>query len=293
MSEQAIETEEETPTGFVIHDETTDDPREDVEEVEASEVETEEVEPVDDAVEAAPTEDDEDEEVEIVLEGEDEPTSTPAPRGVRRLINRVSAAKAEASEAEKRAEAVEAENKMLRERLAQDIEDKEPSDEDFETDAEYRAALRDYLKREAAKTAAEETKRLIAETQQQNTQVQSSQTRQAELDEHYKRVAKTRIKNYDELEETAIEVMGQRYVEEIAAKCDKSEIVLAHLGTNRGKAEQFARTFDADPVKALLDIGALSEKLTPKRKHSRAADPAVTIDKGIASTGGPPGARFE
>ncbi len=270
MSEQAIETDENE--GFEIIEGPEDEAV--VNDTDESETKTTETK----------AEESEDGEVEIVLEGEEEPTSKPAPRGVRRLVNRLDAAKAETDVERHKREALEEENKLLRLKLQQDVETKEPNIDDFETDSEYQTAIKDFYKREATKAGAAEAQRIVAESQQQTTRARNTQTRSGELDEHYARADTSGIKGYDELEGAVIDVLGQELVEELAANNEKAHLVIAHLGVNLGKAERFAREAKTRPVKALLDIGALANSLTVKRKHSPAASPETTINKGTAST---------
>lgn len=285
MSEQAIETEEnETTEGFDI----IEGPEPEVEaEAETEETEIKAASTEDDSeLEAAESEETEDGEVEIVLEGEEEPTSTPAPRGVKRLLNRLDNAKSETDEIRRELEASRAEAELYRKRFEQ-IEkpkDVKPNIDDFDTDSEYQSALEDHYKRVAEQAAAEKVQSVIAETQQQTTQAQKGHVRNQKLAEHYKRVDEINIKDYDTLEGTAIELMGQDFIEELAANTEGAPLLIAHLATNPGKAEKYAQMARSEPVKALLEIGALLPDLKPKRKRSPAASPETKIKKGLAST---------
>lgn len=284
MSEQAIETDENED--FQIVAEPEDEVVEETDEQETDAPEVEEGEEVESEPETEiAAESETDEEVEVVFEGEDEPTSKPV-RGVRRLVKRLGEAKAETDQERKQREALEEENKLLRMKILQqqNVTEAEPNADDFDTDAEYQAALKDHFKREARKAAQEETARLISETRQQTTQAQKSAARSSQLDEHYKRVDSSGIKGYDELEGTAIEIMGQDLVEEIAANNDKGHLIIAHLGVNVGKAEKYARMARENPVRTLLEIGALANELKVQRKRSRPASPETRIDKGLATS---------
>ena len=278
MSEQAKETDENED--YTIVEAPEDDETEVTEETTAEALDDSEADEESETLETE-AESDEDGEVEIVLEGEEEPTSKPV-RGVKRLLNRLESAKSESSDLRRELDAKDEEIKLYKAKLEQQISDKEPDPEDFDTDEGYRTELKAYYQREARKAAQDETGRLIAESQQQATQAQKSLARNSELDEHYKRVDASGIKNYDELEGAAIDVMGQEFVEEIAANNEKSHLVIAHLGVNLGKAEKFARMAKSNPVKALMEIGALANELKVKRKSSRPASPETKIDKGLA-----------
>lgn len=285
MSAQAIETDDD-----IIIDEGT----EEIEDLNVSQ-ETEEPE----------TEEEETEpegEVEIVLEGEEEPSSKPAKsryaKRIDKLNGKIHEAKSETEAERQRREFLEEQNKLLRKQLEkQDTSDKAPNPDDFETTEDFESAKADYDEKRFKELARQEAERLFEESQSNTTQAQINAAKDAAMTEHYERAEAANIPNYEALEDAAIEVMGKELVSEIMVNTDRSHIVLAHLGMekNREKAERFAQLVKTSPVKCLLEIGALAKDLKVQRRHSPAADPETTIDKGIAATESPflNGVRFE
>lgn len=284
MSEQAIETESE-----IIIDEGVEEVVEEVEETEeaAAPEETEATEAEDDGP------------VEIVAEGDEEPSSKPVrksgyARRIDKLRGRIDEAKAEASEESKRREMLEAENQLLRAKLEQSHPSGPPRQEDFDTDAEYYSAKSAFDIEQARQAAREEAAEMFARTQSQTTQATADREKDMALQSHYERVESLNVPDYEKLEDSVIEVMGNNLVTEIIANTEKSHLVIPYLAANPAKAEQFAQLSKTQPVKCLLEIGALANSLKVQRKHQPAADPETTIDKGIASTEGYlKGARFE
>lgn len=285
MSEQAIETESE-----VVFDDGVDE----VEETEVVEVEAEA------EIEAEAEETEEDGEVEIVAEGEEEPSSKPVRKSgyakrIDKLRGRVEAAQTEtAAEARKR-EMLEEENKLLRMKLDQGKPKGPPVQDDFDTDADYYAAKSEYDTEQARQAGREEAVELFNRTQSQTTQVAAEKAKEEAMLAHYERVETLNVPDYEKLEDSVIEVMGNNLVTEIIANTDRSHLVIPYLAANPGKAERFAQMSKTQPVKCLLEIGALANSLKVQRKHSPAADPETTIDKGMAAnkTGYLKGVRFE
>lgn len=288
---QAKETDED----FVIHEDETE---ESVEETEAPE--TEEVDETEQETGEEEESEQEDGEVEIVLEGEEEPTSTPAKPS--RFARRIGKLKGEVKEVNSELEEARQENEYLRERaklLQQQIEEraseKAPDPKDFETDKEYEAAKGDYDQKQFKKAVAEEARRVVEESQSQTNQAQVDREREGAMLAHYERAESSKIPDYEALEDAAISAMGQTLVSEIIVNTDQSHVVLAHLGKHPEKAERYAQIAKQSPVKCLLEIGALARSLKVQRKTPPPADPETTIERGIPATNDPflKGVRFE
>lgn len=272
MSEtQAIETEDEILT---------------------EEVETDEVE-VETSAEA--------EEVEIVVEGEDAPASKPVHKnGLQKRFGKMAAkintANTQAEEAQRRAEMLEEENKLLRLKAQQPNPATRPDEDDFDTRQEYLAALDAYDDARIAAVAAEKAAEIIQANQAQNTQAQSEDSLNQQIDEHYERAASLKIANYSDLEGVAVDLLGNDIAKQIIANSGESHLILAHLGANKAKAESLKQMIETNPMKGVMEIGRLASSLKVKPKNSTAPDPETRLSPGSgvsSGDGGPRGATYE
>jgi len=254
MSEQAIETEDEITTN------------EDVESTETMETA--------------------DEEVEIIVEGEDEPASkAQRPHGLQKRFNKltgkINAANTQADEATRRAEMVEEENKLLRIQLNSEKPATRPDEDDFETRAEYLTALDGYDGERIAKAAQEQVAQLVQQNQTQATQVNQSAQLEESLTEHYTRANTLKMSNYEDLEDKAIDILGNDLSKVIMSNTEKSHLIMAHLGANPGKAEELVNLVKVNPVKALVRAVEIGNSLSVKAKSSP-PDPETKIEPGAA-----------
>jgi len=257
MSEQAIETEDEIITT----------------ELTAEEMDGETV--------VAPAEDVE-EEVEIVVEGEEKPASkSQRPNGFKKRIDKlngkVDAANTHADEATRRAEMLEEENKLLRLQAQADSPATRPDEDDFETTAEYTVALDKYDGERIAKAAQEQVAQLVKQSQTQTTQVNQDAKLEESLGEHYDRANSLKMKNYEELEDKAIDVLGNDLSKVIMANTEKSHLIMAHLGANPAKAAELVELVKVNPVKALVKAVEIGNSLSIRPKTQNALDPETSL----------------
>ena len=87
-------------------------------------------------------------------------------------------------------------------------------------------------------------------------------------------------------------------VNQIIGASDKSPELLYHLGKNPAKAEALAEMIRTNPVKGVLQIGALEARLIARPKaHRNAPDPDESLAGGGSgsprTSRGPKGATFE
>jgi len=224
MSEQAIETEDEIITGEAAEGEEVIVP---------------------------------DEEVEIIVEGEDEPASkTQRPHGLQKRFNKltgkINAANTQADKETRRADMLEEENKLLRLRQAQaDSPASRPDEDDFDTRAEYLTALDGYDNERIAKVAQEQMAQIVQQNQTQTTQVNQNAQLEESLTEHYNRADTLKMSNYEELEDKAIDILGNDLSKVIMSSTEKSHLIMAHLGANPGKAEELVNLVKVNPVRRL------------------------------------------
>lgn len=280
MSEAAIENREDE--NDIILDEGVED--------------TEEVAEVEAAAE-------EPEEVEIGIEGEEQPSSKPVrisgfQRRINRLNAKVDAASSEVEAERSRREAAEQENKLLRMRMQGQVA--KPKAEDFDTDAEYEAARERYendrIAELAAKKAEEQVQQYLEKNQSQTTQQSQQREFERMSSAHDARAAALKVPDYDDVEDAAIDSLGDDLSRTIVSKIPNSEMLMYYLGKNRAKAEEFRSLATSDPLACVLELGGLARQLSVRPKRRTAPDPETKVEGGgdPAITGEHiQGARFE
>lgn len=227
-----------------------------------------------------------DEEVEIIVEGEEKPTSkSRRPNGYQKRINKlngkIDAANTQADEVTRRAEMLEEENKLLRLQAQSKSPASRPDEDDFDTRAEYLTALDEYDGVRIAKVAQEQVAQIVQNSQTQTTQVNQEATLKEGLTEHYNRADTLKMANYEELEDKAIDILGNDLAKVIMTSTEKSHLVMAHLGANTGKAAELAELVKVNPVKALVKAVEIGNSLSVKPKSSP-PDPETKVDSGVA-----------
>ena len=117
--------------------------------------------------------------------------------------------------------------------------------------------------------------------------------------DHYKRADALKVKDYDETEDKAIEILGQDVVNQLIANTDKSPELLYYLGKNPGKAQEMAEMVKTNPVKGVFELGRLGAKLSARPKSRTKPAPAPEGEQRGGGAGrkqvrrGPAGAKFE
>lgn len=143
----------------------------------------------------------------------------------------------------------------------------------------YQAALAEYLAGNSRSLLTDELKKL----EEKRGEEAVKQSRKASLEQHYQRADALRVKDYDEAEEAALEVLGRSVVEDIAATIEESERVLYYLGKNPAKAEEIKKLIDTNPVKATFALGKLAAGLTLRPKtNPTQKKPDEPLDGGAA-----------
>jgi hypothetical protein len=227
------------------------------------------------------------EEVEIIVEGEEKPASKAKPNGfkkrVAKLNGKIEEANTATEEVTRRANALEEENRLLRLNAQQGNPDAEPNEDDFDTDAEYRTAKKTYDDKRIAAIAVEKASEIIQASQSKTTQVNNDRDLEDSIGKHYERVESLNMSSYEELEDKAIDVLGNDFAKMIIAKTKKSHLIMGHLGANIGKAEELSRLLKSDPVGALIQAVEIGETLSTRPKNSTTPDPETKIEPGEAS----------
>ena len=224
------------------------------------------------------------EEDEIFVEGEEQPASIPLHALHKRLgreKRKTNAANTEADEARRKAEMLEEENKLLRLQQAQQTQStKRPSEDDFDSIAEYEAALDKYDSERIEKVASEKVAQFVQANEAKAVQSQSKGNLNQQIDKHYERSASLKVSDYSETETIAADVLGDDIAEQIVANTEESHLLMYHLGKNPAKAERLKALIESNPLKGVMEIGRLAGSLKVKPKHSIAPDPETTIENG-------------
>lgn len=241
------------------------------------------------------------EEVEIVVEGEDEPTSKPAHKGglqkrFGKMKAKIDSANSEADEANRRASMLEEENKLLRLNAQQTKPITRPNEDDFDTHERYITELDKFDDARISKAAQVEAAKIINANQTQNTQARINDDLEVQIDKHYERSASLKVPDYSAVEAVAADVLGDDISRQIIANTDESHLLMYHLGKNPEKAERLKQLLIDQPMKGVMEIGRLAGSLKIKPKNANAPDPEAKISGGSSATGLPSGltgATFE
>lgn len=230
---------------------------------------------------------------EIVLEGE-EGSQPDKQSGIRKRINKLNAkvdvANSATSDAEQRLTVVEEQNKLLRmaadQRKEAEAPNTPPDPDDFNDgvkDPKYVQAFNAY--NQPLIDAAVERKTSHLSQQQQSDSANSNLVKMQE--KHYERADDLGIKDFDEVEGKAIGILGKEITNQLIANSPDSHLILYHLGKNPGKADHFSQLVKTDPLKAILQLGALGAKLSvkPKAKTEPTPDPDEELQGGNPSAG--------
>lgn len=227
--------------------------------------------------EIKPDEEVDTDELEIVVDEEVKPTSrrlTGFEKRLRKKDGQIDQANAEA-------EALREENKLLRLSQQQKLEQlTEPVEDTFDDPVAYRAALRAYDKQENKALIDSEVQAHISKAQQHNTQENSSLKEQQDGNAHYERVDKLNLKNYDELEGKAADILTDDFCKTLIANTDKAHLILPYLGANPGKAIEIANMIKTNPVKAFAMAVEIGAKQLTQPKQPTPLDPETQLDPG-------------
>ncbi len=72
---------------------------------------------------------------------------------------------------------------------------------------------------------------------------------QQAISDHYKRADGLKVKNYDDLEAKAIEILGEDFATTLIANTDDAHLILPYLGANPGK---MVKVYGTDTLTLLL-----------------------------------------
>ena len=228
-----------------------------------------------------------------LIDGEDEPASEKTVplishlERVKKLNGRVSESNDDLEKERLRRESVEEQNKLLLARLQSENTLTKPKPEDFDTDEAYETAKEAYDDQRIETIANKKVEDRLAVSQTQYTKSNVEADSLSSQKAHYERAGELGIDNYVELEDNAINVLGNDVVREVINGVKNSEIILPYLGhpKNRARAAEIADLFaKGKHVAGLSEIAGLGVelKMKLKPKTSIAPDPELQIPAGSA-----------
>lgn len=158
--------------------------------------------------------------------------------------------------------------------------DTEPDPDTFdegEYDAEYKKQLKTYQEkrtRELVAASIKEDREASARNQSEEQKAKDLESKQIA---HYERALKLGIANYDTVEDSVIDVLGEDNVNHIIQNLDNSEVVMCNLWENKDATKKIAALLKTNPIQALVEIGRLSgTKL--KSKANPAPNPVDPLE---------------
>tara|TARA_R110000782_G_C14819205_1_gene413830 strand:+ start:31564 stop:32529 length:966 start_codon:yes stop_codon:yes gene_type:complete len=102
---------------------------------------------------------------------------------------------------------------------------------------------------------------------------------------HYQNALKLGAKDYNEVEDAAIEILGQDVTNQLISNFDDSPTMLYYLGKNPAEAERLSNLIKTNPIKGVAEIGRLQVELKVKpKKTTDAPEPDEEIIGGKASS---------
>lgn len=248
---------------------------------------TDVIEPEGDEEDEKPPESDEEEEVVVIQEG-----SQPRTKQTQRHSKRINRLNANIAEQKGRADGYEAENQSLKEQnklfelaLEQERNKTQAPQRPKETDFDEGRSDPKFIQQEEAfndyrinKRVNEEVNKLSNTTNQQA--IKDIETREFRIkeDAHIERARSFKAKNFNEVQEKAIEHLGTEVVEAIIREYDDSELVIYYLGTNTDEADHLRATIEKSQFLGVSEIGAIRKQLKVQPKSTIVPDPDEQLE---------------
>lgn len=231
---------------------------------------------------------DEGDQVDVVLADDGSQPKTKRPnRGFSRRVNKLNrrndASQLEASHATEALETERQKNRLLQLALDQKSEAgpataPDPSKfDDGVSDPRYIQANNDFLLNRAGENAKKHIPKQEPQTPQTDYALERKQTT------HYENAEKLGVSDYETVEDKAIEILGNDIVNQLIASNDRSHLILYHLGKNPSKAEDIADLVKTNPIRGVMELGALGEGLKVVRGKAK-TEPAPDPDDELEGT---------
>lgn len=209
--------------------------------------------------------------------------------GIRRRINKLNAkreaAEAESSETTQKLAVMDERNRMLQlsidQMKAQSEATKPPDPNDFDDgalDPKYISAQNAFNQEVIQAAVKKQTDQIVLQQPQPAVSAELLQRQER----HYKRAAELGNKDFYEVEEKAIGILGKDIVNHLIENSDRSAELLYYLGINSDTAEELAELVKSHPIKGVLKLGALEADLVVKpAKRNQAPDPDEELEGSV------------
>ena len=195
---------------------------------------------------------------------------------------RVATADQRAEELERKYSALQRENELLKLQSTPAKPSTVPSPYDFDDDAAYQNAMSEYIDNKAGSIAAKHIEDYSKRQSVTAAEAARGQAFDEALSNHYLR-AESYADDYDSVEETARQHLGDDVARVIVEKFSNSEQVLYSLGQTPGEAQRIKSLAMTDPTQALLDVSELSQRLKQTPKTSEKLEPDEPLKGDISS----------
>lgn len=245
----------------------------------AEEVETEEVEA-------------EEGEAVITLDGEDSrPQKASANSGIRKRVNDLNKRNKKTNDT---LQVEQEKSRLLQIALDQERENKDqapaaavPNPEDFSDgvyDPGYKKAYDAYTDKKIDDKVA---KRVLEHSQvsekSANTTLQKRDLEKRQVS-HYEKAEELGVKDFNEAEDSLIEILGEENVNHIINNFEKSHVINYYLGKNPDKAEEIANLLSTNAIKAVAELGRLESRLKVKSNSNPPSNPDEELVGGGPAT---------
>ena len=249
----------------------------------------------DDTTEEAQTSE-QDQEFEVVLESkgsQPEPAKT-SPISIGKRINKLNAKVDTAQQGEEKANneliLANERNRLLQIQLDQGQQARAqpvmPIVDDFPegvNDPDYVKKYQEYM----ARTVQTEITRQVQEATKQTVQTSRQAVQSQELERnqlrHIKKSNELGLKDYIEMEEKALLILGPNTMNQIINDFENSHLLVYHLGKNEDKAQDIANKIQINPFKGVAELGAIDAKLMVKPKTKITPNPDTPLAGGSPS----------
>lgn len=240
------------------------------------------IEPEGNEDEENPPDSDKEEEVVVIQEG-----SQPRTKQTRKHSKHVNRLNASIAQQKGRADGFQVENQTLKEQnklyelaLEQARNKNQTPQRPKESDFDEGRSDPKFIQQEEAFTdhridqrVNEEVNKLSKTTNQQAINDLKTREFRIKEDAHIERAKTFKAKNFNEVQEKAIEHLGLDVVEAIIREYDDSELVIYFLGTNTGEADHLKATLEKSQFLGVSEIGAIRKQLKVQPKSKIVPDP--------------------
>jgi len=241
----------------------------------------------DGAQEATGTEAPEEFEVEIVGRDNSPLSDVSKPNPQDRIIQRLQGKRdkqdARLQEKDQRIAQLEA---QLQQNVKPAVSDAFPTWDNFEgSESELATKQAEWQQRQVTQAVNQQ----LTQQQQGSRQAAQQQEQQQRVSDYATAASSLKVKNFDELQDKAIDVIGEQFASMIVGSLapKKSALLMCALGSDPVKARELRELYDRNPGAASVEIGELIANTNLKPKNKAPAPEAMVdsaVPKGVQSS---------